>query len=76
MLRSTTKRKMTKYKCPNCNRIDSIKWGAKGLGLVDMTINFKCPKCGSGIYLYIVFPKDKKKKPKVNIEYQERDYIG
>lgn len=66
---------MTKYKC-RCGYKGEIFWGIKGYGLLEAHIYFECPKCGTPASILIVFPKDKRKKPKVKVDTDKLSYVG
>ncbi len=82
MVKPLTKNKVFRKKFVG----DELTWSMNGFfNTVSMNENsitsmiikaIKPAKVGTDVMYYTPPAKDKKKKPKVNIEYQERDYIG
>ena len=66
---------MTKIKCRCCEHIENLEWKISAFGLIDALIKFECIDCGTQTEVTIIFPKKKKGKPKIKIEYNT-DYIG
>ena len=63
---------MAEFICGNCGEKGTIKFGVKGPGLVDITINFKCKQCGCPGTVYAQF----KNKDDVTITLEKPNYFG
>ena len=70
------KLKEIEYTCSRCGFTDTIEWGCCGYKLRTLTVLFDCNDCGTAITLEVIFPKDKEKKLKFEIKFDDTNYIG